>query len=192
MSNNILPDIFENIVNNNCPVETKIINWNGAEISVKPMLSIEEMAEFVSQVVSGYFAGEDDAYSPEFGDFAKKYGIITYYTNIILPSSTAKQYDLITRASSLIDEIIAVIDVSQFNAISLAIIDKVNLINKMNLNEFQNKTKILFDKLSELENGLSEIFAGISNDDISSFIKAISEGQIDEEKLMNAYLKQKR
>jgi hypothetical protein len=64
---------------------------DAVEVKVKPRLTLAEKASFVKDVSNMVFIegenGEFD-YAPEFLSFAIGFALITYFTNITLPSST--------------------------------------------------------------------------------------------------------
>lgn len=84
---------FEKAVNAaqaNCTTVT----WNEIEISVKHILSISEVIEFVDYLVDLCFV-DGRGYTPEVFDFGVRQGLLTRYANFSMPDNIEKQYSLV-------------------------------------------------------------------------------------------------
>lgn len=74
--------------------EASDYNWHGKMISIKYMISKEEVFELMRRVEK-MCTTENGEFSPEFLDFAIKTGIVTYYAIIELPTDVDELYKLI-------------------------------------------------------------------------------------------------
>ena len=165
------------------PIET--LEWNGVEILVKRTLSFDEAMIFVKDVVQGCFSS-DGEYIPEVKDFLVKNYIIESYTNVSLPSNTSDRYSLIYK-SGLADFIIPHINQSQFKSIMNAVDEKLRNISQANINLVNKKATELFESIESIESQMSDIMSSIGSEDITKLIGAISDGRLDEKKLVDAF-----
>lgn len=117
-----------------------VVNWLGRDIKIKKKLALYEVLNFVDDVVDNCYQGDDvKTFMPELKDYAIKFCMITFYTNIILmnnPDGESTDSDnnftpdiFITR-SGIIDVIKQHIDTRQFDEIVLAIESKIEYINQ--------------------------------------------------------------
>lgn len=177
---------FEEAVNSSYEA-THDIDYNGITITVKQDLTLKEMVEFISSVVMSCFDDETSEYTPEIKDFAVRSCIFEYYTNINLPSNVEKRYDIIYH-TQILDSIMQNINQLQFNAMMRAIEDKTSHIANSNVEMINRQMAQLYDSFENIGNKLSSTFDGIGDEDIKNVVKAFSDGKIDEEKLVKAYM----
>lgn len=179
-------DAFENAVNSTYE-PTVVVNWNGLGVVVKRHLTLSEVARFVDICTRACYNAEDNSYAPEAKDFAVRSCIVSFYTNISLPSNLEKQYDLIYH-SSIIEYIIGCIDEQQLNAITLAIDEKIDYLVDVNADFVKRQMSELVNTFENLHSKMDEFFGGISQEDMKGVVDALSGGTFDEEKLVKAYL----
>lgn len=74
---------------------TYLVQDEQIRISVKPRLSLSDMLDFVHDVVWYCFQSDAGEYCPQLKEFAIAKNTLEKYTNIKLPSSTKKIYDII-------------------------------------------------------------------------------------------------
>ena len=139
--------------------------WRGIEISIKRVLSLKEMLSFVQNVVDACFGGKSGEYIPEAKDFAIRCAVVTYYTNMTLPSGLEKLYDFVY-LSDITSFVISHVDDVQFGVIIDAIDEKVGAL----------RDRLISDRSDQI----SEIYGALSTvaDQVASAI-----GDIDIEKL---------
>lgn len=122
----------------------EIVNWLGKEIVIKKRLALYEVLNFVDDVIDNCYQGEEvRTFMPELRDYAIKFCMITYYTNIDLTTPTSEdddEYidsafhpdDFITK-SDIIGVINDHIDTNQLDFIIDAIKSKIEYINQTNV-----------------------------------------------------------
>lgn len=159
--------------------QIKNIEWNGINIEIKSTLSLKEMAQFVSHAVKACFSPEDGSYVPEAKDFAIRALIILLYTNITLPSNQEKMYECLY-GSSIVHVVTQELNKLQLDIILDAIDDKIEYLANTHTNEIGKQ----ISKLGEFGEQLSNMFNGITKEDINNIANAVGDGNIDEEKLM--------
>lgn len=167
------------------------VEWNGLTLVIKRHLNLAEVAKFVDVCVKACFNLDDASYAPEAKDLAIRSCIVAFYTNVALPKNIAKQYELIYH-SMILDAIMPNIDHVQLNAVIKAIDDKVEHLAAANIELVNKQMNDLYGALDAVQQQMSDMLSGVNADDIKSVINAISSGNIDEEKLVKAYMSAKK
>ncbi len=176
---------FEKAMNDNY-VPYAEIEWNGITITVKRNLSFGEMMEFVESVVQLCFANDTDRYIPEVKDFAIKTLVLEKYTNINMPQNIEKRYEFVS-FTDVVQAVLSNVDKMQFNEIVRAIDTKLEYMSNANIEAVNRQVTVLYTTLQELKSQFSEMFSGLDSDSVTKLVNAITDNQLDEEKLMKAY-----
>lgn len=188
ISGNELTDII-----NKCGEENHVqpfgcdVEWLGYTIHIKRFLNFKDMMGFVNGVTSGCFAKSDNSYLPEARDFFFRCYIVESYTNVELPDTLEERNQLIY-GSNIVDVILQYIDISQFNAIIDAIDKKVSALVDMKVKQINDEAEFVYQQINNLYTRLSDVFSGIDKGTIQSVVKALSELDIDEKKLVDAVI----
>lgn len=169
---------------------TTVVEWSGLEIVIKRHLSLAEVAKFVDVCVKACFDSDTAVYTPEAKDAAIRSCIIAFYTNITLPENVEKQYELIYH-SNILDSITPNIDQNQLSSVVGAIDDKTDYLTGVNTEIINRQMSNLQDAAANIQNQLSDMFNGISIDDIKNVMSSLSDKGLDEEKLIKAYMENK-
>ena len=170
--------------------EYEDIKWCGLDIRIKKTLSFEEMELFVSSVYKACFDKETDEYVPEAKDFAIQWNIVNFYTNIVLPDDTADVYSVIYN-SHIIDEIMPHINGAQIDHIISAIDERIRYKTNVAVEAANKQISAMFSAIENLENSMGDIFKDISGEDLKNMISSITDGKIDEEKLVKSIVASK-
>lgn len=166
------------------------VEWNGLDIVVKKRLSFEEMIDFVNGVAQSCFAADTNDFIPGVKDFVIGCFAIEMYSNLTLPHNVSKKYEIIS-SCDVVDVILENVDRDQFDKIVGAINDKIRYLINVNLSQATVKINELLYSFGDIESKVGELFGKISPNDVQALVSAISEGKIDEGKLMEAYLESK-
>jgi len=164
--------------------------FHGMDVTVKRVLTIEEMAQFVNDVVSGAFNDETNEYTPEFLELIRRAATISMYTNIELPDDAFDVYELVY-STDLYEKVICLIDQDAYVDMIDAIDEKVEHLAHAQLSELQLQIETIAARFEELSASLEALVGGVSSDDINKLAGAIIGGGLDEEKLVKAFAKQK-
>ena len=97
----------------------KTVDWCGITIEYKELLNMVEMKAFVDGVVDASFDNDGD-YMPEFTDWLIRTNMIQLYTNVRMPQSIEKQYDILYQ-TDLYEQIAGLVDQRQYAKIMEAI-----------------------------------------------------------------------
>lgn len=180
---------FENIMKETY-TPTKTVEWNGVEVTIKNTLSFKEVLAFVDSVTKSCFTADQGAYLPEIKEFAIKCCILEMYGNFAMPSNVERKYDLVY-CTDAISVVLEHINRSQLKEIVDAISDKIDNLAQANIEAVHRQMNEFYASFSNLQEQLSGIFDGIGAGEISKIAGAISGGQFDEAKLVQAYIDQK-
>lgn len=181
---------LEKIMNDNY-TPTEVIMWNDLEVTINKTLSLQDVLEFVNGVTKSCFSENDNSYMPEVKDFAIKCCIVQLYANFRLPSDVEQRYNLIY-CTDVVDVVLKHINNEQLNEIIEAINDKVDNIAQANIEMINKQMEELYASFNNLQTQLENLFSGINSEEMSKFVGALTEGKFDEEKLVKAYVEQKK
>ena len=177
---------LENATKDNYPTTTTV-EWNGLQVVIRRNLGFDEMRVFVDGVTKACFADDDIVFMPENKDFAIRAIGVELYTNIATPSNLNKRYELLY-ASDIWAVVLAHIDIEQFSEMMCAIDAKIENIANASISTINKQAADLYSAIENIQEQLSSLFGGVGADDIKNLVGAISDGGIDEEKLMRAYI----
>ena len=167
---------------------TASFEWNGIEVVVNRVLPMQNMMEFVDYVVKTCF-GDDGEYIPEVKDLAIKSCLLEMYANFDLPKDLSERYAVIYN-SDIVDITINHIDGRQFGEIINAIESKISNLAQANVQMVYAQMNQINKDFDNLLNSISGIFDGVNTEDMASLVKSISNGDIDEGKLVQALVYQ--
>lgn len=167
------------------------VEWNGLEIIVKHNLTFIEMMNFVDSVTKTCFTSADGVYIPEVKEFAIKSNVLDRYTNITLPNNLGHRYDMIY-CTDIVDTVFKHINSQQLDEIITAIDEKVKNRAQANIESINKQMSDLYTAFDNLQNNVTQMFDGVDNNVINSFIKTMVDGSIDETKLAEAYIAQSK
>lgn len=160
--------------------------WNGITISIQRTLGISEMMAFMENVVKACF-DTNAVYHPEMKDFATRIAIVSLYTNLSLPSGLSRIYDIVY-GSDIVDAIYDHVNQRQLDTILSSIDEKVSQIIHSNIEAINKQIHSMNNSLEQLGEQFSGLFDGVAPEDIQNVMKAVGDGGLDENKLMQAYL----
>lgn len=166
------------------------IEWNGLDITIKTRLSFEEMMAFVDGVAESCFAADTKAFIPVAKDFVIGCLVIEMYSNLTLPQNVNKKYEIVS-GCDVVDVILENVDKAQFDNIVKSINEKIRYLIEENLAQATIKTNDLLYSVSDIESKVGDLVSKITPDDMRTLITSISNGKLDEGKLMEAYLESK-
>lgn len=170
--------------------QTTEFEWNGMSIVVNRTLPMETMLEFVDYVVKTCFS-DDGEYLPEVKDFAIKSCLLEMYANFDLPTDLATRYAVIYN-SDIVDAVLNRIEGRQFGEIINAIEQKIANLAQANVQMVYAQMNRINDEFENLQNNIAALFTGVDQDDIKKLANAISNGNIDEGKIVQAFASQNK
>lgn len=165
------------------------VEWCGVDIEVRRRISFEEVTELVQYAVLGCFR-DDGQYCPEVKQYIINGLILEYFTNIV----GAEEREVIEYAnfvfnSGIMDVVVPCIDPYQYELILDAVERRVRNQLSTDKKEYNRRMAELDRAIENITENFERMFANVSPDDITNLVSALSQGGVDEEKLMAAYLK---
>lgn len=170
--------------------QTETVTWNGFDITIRDTISLRDAISFVGEVVDMSFL-EDGTYVPEMTDFAVRVGVLSHYTDIELPENIEDQYTLVY-VLPLFSQVIHHINMAQYNVLCDAAYRKVEMQCDADVNEVRSGIEKLLSALEGLEKKMEGAFGGVDSADVAKLASALGSSEIDEEKIVNAMLKQSK
>jgi len=168
----------------------EIIQWHGVDVKTKRTLSLTDMLGFVDDVIESCFH-DGLGYMPEVKDFAIKSNILTRYANFSMPESLEHRYQMVY-GTDAVDAVCAAIDTTQLQEIVNAINSKIRFLCDSKANLIQERINSVLETMEEMRDNTKDIFGGLSQDDLKALMGAITEHGLSEEKIVEAYMEQKR
>lgn len=167
--------------------ETITIQWEGIDIEIKPTLSFGEMYGFVNGVVSSCIDATTGTYNAEAKDFAIKAMVLENYANFTLPKNPEKSYEMIYRTEAYF-KVLDHINPVQFNEICTAIDKKIDYMLQSNVEMATKQINSMLTSMEAIQEQLSSVFGKVSDEDIKNLVNVLINKNVDEGKLMNAFL----
>lgn len=181
---------MERIENDTYSPTVSTVWHDSADLRITKTLDLKNVVEFVEAVVEACF-NDDGDYIPQAKEFAFKCEVLERYANFNLSDMLQKKYDLVYHTDAY-DTVMGYVNKTQIQEIRDAIDDKVRYMCEANAVGIQKKLDIAVGQLGEVVKLISEMFSGVTPDDIRKMATAITDGGIDNEKLMKAYFEQKK
>ena len=187
--NRISADVFFDAVNSeNRFVE---VDFHGEQMMIKRHLNLVEMLNYVESVANSVF-NDDGSYMPEAGDYANRCALLAIYANFDLPEEVADRYAFVYSdiMSGAIETILDIIDSEQYEDMTTAIYNRRNRRLKADAEDAEKKVAEIMTALDALGEQINGIFGDMNSEDVKGLVHNLAKG-VDEEKLMEAYVKAK-
>lgn len=181
--------LFDKIAKANFQNENTI-QWYETEVRVKHTLTLAEMLSFVDDVVGSCFH-DQMGYMPEVKDFAIKSNILTRYANFSMPDNLEHRYQMVY-GTDAVDAVCSAIDTVQLQEIVNSINSKIRFLCDSKANLIQERINSVLETMEEMRDNTKDIFGGLSQDDLKALMGAITEHGLSEQKIVEAYMEQKR
>lgn len=165
-------------------------DWFGVSVTVTPTLSLTDMLEFVNNVVESCFS-DDGEYIPEVREFAVRRNTLEKYGNFRMPTDVHKCYDLLYGTDAF-EWIKGYINEAQYADIMVAVEDKIQFRLDSMVDSLRVKMEEFLGAMNALQEQTKHVFDGMSDEDMKKLVGAIEHGGMSEEKLVAAYLDQKK
>jgi len=164
--------------------------WFDNEVVIKRTLSLAEMLTFVDSVVSNCYY-DVGGYMPEVKDFVIKSNILTKYANFNLPDNLEHCYALVY-GTDAVDVVLKHVSQAQLQDILNAIECKIEYLCDSNISAIEQQMREVAASFGDMQKKTEEVFSNIGTEDIEKLVRAINiNGNVDEEKLVNAFLANK-
>lgn len=181
--------LFDKIAKEHFKNETAV-KWYDAEVKVTTSIPLPEVLAFVDSVVESCF-NEQYGFMPEVKDFAIKSNILSRYTNFSLPDNLEHRYQMVY-CTDVVDTVCQCVNTTQLQEIVDAIDDKIQFYCNTRTVEVQKRIEQAADTIEDMSRQTEELFSGLTQGDMQKLMSAIAEGGLDEQKIVKAYMEQKK
>lgn len=168
----------------------KVVDWHGVEVTITRTLSLQSMLEFVTSVADSCFADDGD-YLPEVKEFAICRNVLERYANFRMPQDVSKCYELIC-GTDAVEVVLNHVNFKQYNTILDAIDEKIQFRLDTMTDKLHAQIDEMMHALGDLQEQTKHVFDDISEEDMQKMVAAIENGGLNEEKIVAAYLGQKK
>lgn len=160
----------------------------GVNIVVQRVIPLQEVMQFVVDVVASCVDEAEGKYMPEVLPFAIKAHILTSYTNLTLPSDVRKQYDLIYN-TKVVEQVTEKISQVQYFEILDAIEGRIKYATRKMSNAMAEKINELLVRMTAFADNTEELFSGLDGKDLAALMQSLAKQDgLDESKLVEAVL----
>ena len=104
---------------NNAPSHRTVM-WHGIAVTLRPLLPLVEVTQFVNSVMDSCYDKEHDVFVPDMMDFAFRVNAVSRYACVELPESIEEQYSILYN-TDIFDTIVSHAHAAQLQAIKDAI-----------------------------------------------------------------------
>jgi hypothetical protein len=98
----------------------RTVMWHGIAVTVRPMLPLAEVTQFVNSVMDSCYDKGRDMFVPDMKDFAFRVNVVSRYACVELPPSIEEQYAILYN-TDIFDTIMSHINQPQIESIKDAI-----------------------------------------------------------------------
>lgn len=158
--------------------------WMGIVAQAKDIILLQDMLEFVNDVVELCFDSEGN-YVPELYDFAIRREVVMKYTTIEMPDDAEMQYKILF-ATSLFDIVMEYVNKKQFNEMIRAIDRKLKYTSDARTMQAHAEIQKIVDTFGSLNKNVQVAMEKISDVDLSELFEKLS--RIDEHKIVGEYI----
>lgn len=163
-----------------------MVDYPEIEITIRRILPLQEVLQFVEDVVSSCIDSDTGRYIPEIQPFVIRSSVLTRYANFTLPKDPEKQYDLIYNTGAY-QQVMRNIDRMQYDEILYAINERIRHETAMAESAMAGQLAELTSKIDTFINNAEGMFGSVSNEDMSALIKNLAKvDRVDEGKLVDA------
>lgn len=162
------------------------------DITIRRVLPLQDVLQFVEDVVSSCIDAETGRYIPEIQAFTVRASVLTRYANFTLPKDPAKQYDLIYNTTAFF-QVMNHIDRVQYDEILYAINKRIDHEVSMMESTMATQMSDLTEKINTFIDNSEAMFGSVDGGDMSALVKnLVNADSIDEEKLVEAVYKARK
>lgn len=170
----------------------RMVGHPDIEITIRRVLPLQEVLQFVEDVVSSCIDSDTGRYIPEIKAFVVRASVLTRYANFTLPKDPEKQYDLIYNTDAY-RQVMHNIDTEQYDEIMYAIDERIRHEIAMTESSMASQMAELTAKFNTFINNSEEMFGSVDSADMSALIKNLAKFDgVDESKLAKAVFDVKR
>lgn len=185
--NKVSTELFNEFINGE---NEKVINWRNVDIVVTDTLNLVDAMSFVDEIVDLCFS-DDGEYRAELKSFVIDRAVLKFYTNIDIDFNMEDCYSFVCR-TDICQSVYENINKLQMESLIHAAEEKINLRAKANIEMLNKNLNELIYDFHGMQDKMLSLFENVNTDDISNLVKAISNSELDESKIVKAYIEQSK
>lgn len=166
------------------------LTWRGIDINIKKHISYEELVVASAAIADSCFT-EDGSYIPEALDVALRLTVIALYTNLTIPASLEKRYEMAC-FSGVADDVIRVIDRRQFTMLENCAKERIRVRADAAVDSVIRQANDVSNAIVELrdkfDREFSSLLGNVTPEEMSAVIRGVASQEMDEEKVVKAYM----
>lgn len=166
------------------------VDIGGMVVTIKKLVNLANVIGMVSNVTATCFNVDTGDYTPDVLDFALRSEFIERYTNLTLPSDTEKRYYLLY-ASGIFETALEYVNQAQFDSIVRAVKERIVDVTETRNSNIERRASDIVARIESIADLVGKIVEGIDAESITNLIGAMTDGKIDEQKLVDAYFEHK-
>jgi len=185
-------DLIMNM-NDKTNITIKTIKVLGENIDVKTVLTMEEFEHALNGMLRLIFT-EDGEYNAFIKDFAVRICTVFAYTGVIIPEDFTSEADDLYKlmyCTNFYDAVTGVINKTQYDVLLNALDEEINKQNYSNIDRVNRKVAELTSMIETLGKQFEDIIGDVSEEDVNKLLSAIENVNIDEKKLVEAFVAEK-
>ena len=167
------------------------VEWNGLEIRVRRRISYEEYAAASVAVTNACFNTEGE-YVPEAKEVSLRLIVLALYTNLSIPLNIDKRYEMAC-FSGVYDAVLSAVDGRQVAQIDNAVNERIHIRTQAAVDAVIRQANAVAEAVQNMgdkfEAQFAAILEGVTPEDMNRVIRGIADGEVDEEKVVEAYRK---
>lgn len=158
--------------------------YHGVTYTIRRRISVGEMLQFTRDVVEPCFM-DDGTYLPEIQGFAFRCALLEYYTNIRLPQDLDKRAEIVY-GTDIVGGVMRGASADQIEELRLAVETKIDHMLNTDITYTRNKLNEAIEALTRSQAQMADVVSGLDAETVNGALKALSGGQLDEEKVVQA------
>lgn len=175
------------------------VDIHGTDVKVRKFLNAEQYGTLVYKTANDLFDEDEghDSYTPLFKSFFLKLNFLEAATDLYLGEDLNEAFVIVSSVN--FDRDTGIFFGEDGELINNQFLDSIQATEEIighrlqiSYNGLEVKAKTLITQVENLFELIKELFGGIDNEDIKRLTEAMSNGKIDEEKMMKTYLNETR
>lgn len=171
------------------PAVTEIFLTNDIAIHINDLIRPELIQAIVEPVVEGCF-DESGRYDPTQLEFLRRMAILLTYTDIQFSEDVYEQYAFVYK-TQVFDLVTPYINKLQLNDIYKTIDDMIAYRKRATVANIESDVAKMYGEINAITEQMKSLYGDMSGEDMKGVISALSNGKLDEKKLVEAIVETK-
>lgn len=185
MTKTIDKEVMADLMSRNYkPKVTEIFLTDDVAIHINDLVHPDLIQSIAEPVVDGCFT-EDGRYNPTNLEFMRRMAILLAYTDIEFVEDLYEQYAFVYR-TNVFELVTPYINANQLNDVYTAIDDMIAYRKRATVANIESDVAKMYGEISAITSQMKSVYGDMSGEDMKGIIAALSNGRLDEKKLVEA------